>query len=171
MLGGIYIPEATLVEDNPMFLKKNITIVAFTILVVVTLIAVLFAITERKDSKEQNTTATIVDEKPPIISPTPDAYFSPDPEERFFVCEDINDKMEGCLDAECVDDSSCSCNSKPYHRVKATKEITGYCDTYAVCASAETNAPPPRADYVEPFFLCYTLRGESTQEGCVRPRV
>jgi hypothetical protein len=135
-LVSIYMPEATLVDDNPReykFLKKNIAIVASTLLVVVVLIVVLFVTTEKKDPKEQNTTETIGDQKPPTItSSEPESYFSPDPEERFFVCEDINDEMEGCLDADCVGDSS-RCKCKAYHRVKATKEITGYCESCTVC--------------------------------------
>jgi hypothetical protein len=137
-LGSIYIPEATLVDDNPdeyKFLKKNIAIVASTLLVVVVLIVILFVTTEKKNTKdrEQNTTATIGDQKPNVItSSKPESSLSPDPEERFFVCEDINDEIEGCLDADCVGDSI-RCKCKAYHRVKATKEITGYCDSCTVC--------------------------------------
>jgi hypothetical protein len=138
-LGTIFIPEATLVDDNPReykFLMKNIAIVASTLLVVVVLIVVLFVTTEKKDPKEQDTTGTIGNQKPPTGS-KPESYFSPGPEERFFVCEDINDEMEGCLDADCVGDSS-RCNCKAFHRVKATKEITGHCDSCTVCGDLIT---------------------------------
>jgi hypothetical protein len=139
----VFIPEATLVEevDSPRehkFLKQNLAIVAVTLLVIVALIAILFATTEKKDTKSdtlQNSSGPNTNKELPTPSSNTqeeqESFRPSDPEDRFFVCEDVTDKVEGCLDAECIGDSSCNCMA--YHRIKKTKEITGYCDSCTVC--------------------------------------
>ncbi len=122
----VFIPEATLVEevDSPRehkFLKQNLAIVAVTLLVIVALIAILFATTEKKVANNntlQTSSGPNTNKELPTTGSTQEEHesFRPaDPEDRFFVCEDITDEVEGCLDAECIGDSSCNCMA--YHRI------------------------------------------------------